>query len=175
MARTFQISKNMKTKIFVLVVLAAAAGSMARLVGSFSSWNQLVEQSPNIVIALCGKPVSPNPNVVVDNGPVSDSEVEIISTLKGTNQIVSSQLWTDHELVPNEIYLLFGRYDSGIYQAYEEYRVVPLGRQFSTNSIAGKPLDDQLHILFQAAVNNLNREIQKDEEEKGRLESGLKK
>jgi hypothetical protein len=69
--------------------------------------------------------------------------------------------------------LVFGYYDSGVYQAFEEYRVIPLGVDFSTNSIAGKPLDEQLQILFQHAADNLNREIQKDEEEKQRIEAGL--
>ena len=86
-----------------------------------------------------------------------------------------SRLLTDHKLWQGENYLIFGHYDGGIYQAFEEYRVIPLGVDFSTNSITGKPLDEQLQILFKQRIENLNREIENDKAEKQRLVEGLKK
>jgi hypothetical protein len=164
----------MKTKPIILVLLSISATcALARLITSFPGWDLLKVNSPYIIIAHCGEPTPPTPGVLIDNGPNSDSSIEVISVLKGTNHVSSSQLWTDRRIWPGENYLVFGYYDSGVYQAFEEYRVIPLGVDFSTNSIAGKPLDEQLQILFQHAADNLNREIQKDEEEKHRIEAGL--
>jgi hypothetical protein len=81
---------------------------------------------------------------------------------------------TDHGLRQDENYLIIGHYDSGIYRAHEEYHVIPLGVNFSTNLIAGKPLDEQIQILFKRRLDNLNRQIKEEQEEKQRLEEGLK-
>ena len=152
-----------------------AISVIARVIAPFLGWDRLEGASSCIVVAHCGEPTPPTPNVMVVGGTKSDSEIQVISVLKGANNVASARLQTDHELRKGENYLVFGYYDDGIYKAYEEYKVVPLGAEFSTNWIAGKTLDEQIQILFRHAVGNLTREIQKDEEEKQRLEDGLKK
>ena len=117
----------------------------------------------------------PTPGVIVINATKSDSTIEVVSVLKGTNNVASARLLTDHDLQKGENYLVFGNFDGEIYQAYEEYRVIPLGSNFHTNSIAGKSLDQQLHILLQHRLDNLNRQMQKELEEKQRLEAGVMK
>ena len=163
----------MRTKLAILTASLITIGATARLIAPFLGWDQLQERSPYIIIAHCGKPIPLSGPTI--NAPNSDSSIDVLLVLKGTNNVNSARLWTDYELRQGENYLIFAYYDTGIYQAYEEYRVIPLGVRFSTNSIAGKPLNEQLQILFKQRVDDLNREIQSDEVEKQRLEGGIKK
>jgi len=108
------------------------------------------------------------------NGPRFDFNVSVLSVLKGTNGVRHASLQTDHELRPRQAYLVFASYNNGIYKAYEEFKVVPLGITFKQEMIAGKPLHEQLQILFRLAVDNLNSEIAKKQAEKERLEVALR-
>jgi hypothetical protein len=173
----------MKIKYKIVTSLLIVTSAFAAIEISFPGWDWLEEKSPDIAIVNCGKP-TPNPAYPyggVINGTMSDSEIRVIFVLKGTNGISSVRLQTDHELRQGEDYLVFGNCDNGIYDATEEFRVVPLGVKYAwelnslTNSIASKSLDKQIQILFQRSIDNLNHEIQKDQEEKARLEEGLKK
>jgi hypothetical protein len=165
----------MKTTLIVVAILLVTISIVARVIAPFPGWHRLIEKSPDIIIARCGKPTPPPPGVLTLNATKSDSDIEVVSVLKGTNNVSASRLLTDHVLWRDENYLIFGYYDSGIYQAFEEYRVIPLGVNFSTNSISGKPLDEQLQILFKRRLDNLNRQMKDEQEEKQRLEEGLKK
>lgn len=182
-AHKVPIKKITKMKYKIAIILLTVTSAFAAVEISFPGWNWLGEKSPYIAIVGCGKP-TPNPAHPyggVINGTMSDSEVHIIFVLKGTNNISSGRLQTDHELRQGEDYLVFGNCDKGICNAAEEFRVIPLGIRYAwelkslTNSIVGKPLDDQVQILFQRAVSHLNREIQRDKQDKQRLEEGLKK
>jgi hypothetical protein len=163
----------MKVIKIILIVLLITISVTAQVMVLFQGWDRLKETSPYIIVAHCGKPTLPTSGVI--GGLKSDSEIQIITVLKGTNSVSSARLQTDHELWQGENYLVFAYYGGGIYQAYEKYRVIPLGLRFSTNSISGKPLDEQIQILFQQALYNLNQEIQNDQEEKQQLEEGIKK
>ncbi len=162
---------QMKAKLFILVAVLISAPVFAVLiVYSFPGWDWLKETSPDIIIARCSKaPLQYD----TDFEPNSNIDVEWV--LKGTNGLRSSILRSFYLPRQGEHYLIFSTYHNGSYQAIEEYRIVPLGVRFSTNAIAGKPLDEQLQVLFKQALDNLNREIQKDQEEKQRLETALKK
>ena len=157
----------MKLKLITIMLLLVAITVAARLIAVFSDWNWAMKNSPNIIIAHCGKQ-SPSSNHF--NAPASDFSIKVLTVLKGATNVVSARLLTDHELITGQNYLVFGYYDAGIYTAYEEFRIVPLGVNFSTNLISGKSLDDQLQILFKLRRDQLNQEIQKDKEEKQRLE-----
>jgi hypothetical protein len=178
LARTLLIynkSQNMKTKVTILTAFLITISVIARVIAPFPGWDRLKQNSPNIIIAYCGKPTPPTPGILFMNAPASDSAIDVVLVLKGANNANSARLLTDHLLQQGENYLVFGYYGSGIYQAFEEYRVIPLGVHFSTNSIAGKSLDEQIQILFQRRLDVLNRQIKEDQEEKQRLEEGLKK
>jgi hypothetical protein len=82
----------------------------------------------------------------------------------------AARLLTDHKLQKGENYLVFARYENSVYQAYEDYRVIPLGKNFRTNSIVEKSLDEQLHVLFKKRVDDLDKQIKEDQLEKQRLE-----
>jgi len=72
-----------------------------------------------------------------------------------------------------EHYLIFSHFSDGRYQAAEKYRVVPLGLSCSTNALVDKPVREQIKILLQRRLDNLNREVQEQQEEKQRLEAEL--
>jgi len=162
----------MKTRIVICFIALIAVSAMARLTAYFSSWSELEDNSPNILIARCGKPIHRVGTIV--NGTASDSAIEIIFPLKGECGTNSAQLLTDYTLQEGGNYLVFGYYKNGKVLAFEEYRVIPLGLDFSTNSIAGKPLADQLQILYKRRIAILNQEILNDEAEKKRLQTGIK-
>lgn len=146
---------------------------MARVIIPFEGWDWLKQTSSNIVIAHCIKPTPSAPGVLVIGAPKSDFGIEVVSVIKGKNFTSAARLWTDHELLEGQNYLLFGFYDSGIYKAYEPYRIVPLGLQFSTNMLAGKTLDEQIQMLLQRRLNDLNRQMKAEQGEKARLEQAF--
>jgi hypothetical protein len=162
----------MKSKLLISLIFLICIAAAARMVSVFSSWDSVEWTSKDILVVVCGKPVEVNmpPNSIVTGGPKSDSEVQVISVLKGTNGLGSARLKTDHDLHQGEHYLVFGNFDGRVCTSLEEYKVIPIGKLFSTNSIAGKSLEEQLKILFRHAVFELNREIEQDQAQKAELE-----
>jgi 5-hydroxyisourate hydrolase-like protein (transthyretin family) len=168
----------MKIKITVLIVLLITFTGMAYMMESFAGWDRLESKSHYIIIAHCGAPTPRLLHYSIENAAAFDSSIEVLSVLKGTNDLVFTRLQTDHELRQGEYYIAFGygdNFDTNVFMAHEDFHVIPLGHQFTTNSIAGKQLNEQLQILFRQSADNLNREIQKDKEEKQRIESGIVK
>jgi len=152
-----------------------AAGVSARMIDKFRGWDELVNATPYIAVVQCGTPTQLQPNARYDDARLSDVAITTIIALKGTNNVSPVRLKTDHEMISGRDYLVFGYCDSGVFTAYEEYRVVPLDEYFSTNLISGKPLNEQIQIIFQRRSYYLKLEMQKNEEEERRLEDGLKK
>lgn len=160
----------MKRKLMISVVGLMPLLALAHIIAPFPGWEDVKDASSSIVVVLCGKPVPQDWQYSVSDGPSSDSEVDVVAVLKGTNALGSARLQTDHELRSGEHYLVFGNFNQNICTAYEPYKVVPIGR-FSTNSIAGKPLDEQIKVLFQHSLFKINRELQRDQEQKQQLET----
>lgn len=153
----------MKSKILILFTLLIAISCLARLTASFSNWNRLVTQSPSIMIARCGDPVKLPPGEYYGNLMNPPVNIKTVFFLKGTNSSNAEILMTDHSLLSGYLYLVIGYYDSGTYRAFEDYRVIPLGRNFDTKTISGKPLNEQLQILFQHRINDVKQQIQAEE------------
>ena len=162
----------MKSKAILLTFLMTAVMATAGMVSLFSSWDETKNTSHDIVIVSCGKPIITKlpPHTYITGVPKVDSEVQIILVLKGTNRLGLARLQTDHELRQGENYLVFGNFRDRLYTSREEFRIVPLGEARSTNYLSGKPLDEQIKLLFQEASFNLDREIKKDQEQKQQLE-----
>jgi len=161
----------MKIKITIVsIALLVAINVTARLIAPFLGWENLVQNSPNIMVIHCGKPFQLPANVGIADATECDSEIEVLFVLKGTNGAGATRLQTDHELYQGENYLVFGHCNGGVYQAFENYKVVPIGNRFSTNSISGKSLNEQIKILSQRALFKLNRDIKRDQEQKQQLE-----
>jgi hypothetical protein len=160
--------------------------ALASVVYSFPGWDFLVQKTPDIVIARCSK--TPDPFKDHGAGPTGDlfdSNIEIVSILTGATNWGTMPLKTPNlgagrltsQYIPRqgEYYLLFSIFDYGYYQTEADYCVVPLGLYFSTSSIAGKPLDKQVQILLQRRLDELNRQMNEEQEEKDRFEQALQK
>ena len=167
---------SMKTSFAIFLIVGVISTAMAVLISPFTSWSDLTHKSPDIVIARC---TAAHP----DNMPVADgmmwSHIEVISVLKGDTKPGAAQMVSQYSPYQGERFLMFSEYQSNqLYQAYnatETYRIVPLGRYFLTNELAGKPLDEQIQMVFQSRLKDLSVEMKRAGEEQKRLEEGLTK
>jgi hypothetical protein len=166
--------KPKKILIFVIIIVLIAIKGGAYALSFFSGWSRVIETSPDILVVTCWNPTPPTPGVD-EAGPKSDYQSEVLSVLKGTNKATSVRLRTDHELQSGHAYLVFGQYFSGGFDAFEDYRVIPLDKGFDLKSLKDKTLDEKLQILFQSGVNYMNQKIQDDEATKERLEQASQK
>ena len=169
-----------KIHILILALTLRAFTASALLLGIFHDYDSVESQSPEIFVASCttDPPTLFKPGTQTDN--VNTYAIEILTPIKGTNQPGDAILNSLHWLNVGDTYLIFGNFRDGAYQAFEDYRVVPLGRAiFSvgeiTNSIAGKSEDEQLQILFKRALDNVNRQMKQEQEEKQRFEDSIRK
>ena len=169
----------MKAKIIVLVIATAGFTAAAFLTMPFPGWDILTQKSQDIIIARCSStPAQLNVKtngIWIDQDGLIESEIQVVSVLKGATTSNPARLSSQYWPRAGEHYLIFAHYHDGFYQALETYRIIPLGAYFSTNTIAGKPLTQQLQILFKRRIRELSREIQRDEAEKQRLNEGLQK
>jgi len=165
----------MKQKFIIIACALVSFAAIARVIEPFHGWDRLKTESPNIAIVECGSPVPPNPNEQTEGAPKSDSNAQIIFTLKGTNETTSVRLQTDYELSAGRKYLVFGQIDKGVFLAYEKFRIIKIGRIFSIESITGKTLDEQVQVILERRLPDLNQELEQNIEEKQRLErKGIK-
>lgn len=162
-----------KHKWVGVLLLLSSLSAMAYRSLPFPGWPELQEHSKDIVVVKCKRTRSPNP--VIDgaehNGRgLIDTDVEIVSVLKGSTNVSASVVRSAFWPRQDEYYLVFADYNYGCYQALERYRMVPLGLDFSTNNLTGKKLDEQVRGLLKYRLYNLNRQMSGDAEEKKRLE-----
>jgi hypothetical protein len=169
----------MQTRFLIATaLLCCAMGSMAYVIFPFSGWPWLKAKSRDIIVARCNatpeiEPVGPD-GVALNLRGLIKSDIQILSVLKGTTNSGTAQLLSKYWPRQRDCYLIFANYSDGVYQATEEYRIIPLGLNFSTNLIAGKPLDEQIRAVLRYRLDMLGRQIEQAQEEKKRLEEGLK-
>jgi hypothetical protein len=108
-------------------------------------------------------------------GGLIDSDIRIMSVLKGTTNSGNVRLNSKYWPRQGEYYLIFAQFHDGFYTAVETYRIVPLGPIFVTNILAGKSLDEQIETAFELSADYLNRQIRQEQEQKKRLEEGVRK
>jgi hypothetical protein len=154
----------MKIKWLLSVVLTMTMGAVARSSAPFVSWKQLEEGSPYIIIARCGNPVPASGTIVYE--PTSDSTIDVIFVLKGTNSVSSARLWTDHWLQPGENYpvstnlMLSVDWGSAVKNSGDGYLMTPNGKfaQFQLADATGNIIPPNPH----AGANLLERHINGD-------------
>lgn len=165
---------RIRNAIFIALV-AAASTATAVLIARFTSWDDLTQKSPDIVIARCT--ATPDTLIIVDGMIWSD--IEVLSVLKGDTKAAAARMVSQYSPHRGERFLMFSTYQSNeryrAYNATEKYRVVPLGPYFSTNDLTGKPLAEQIQIVLRRRLQDLNRDMEYATEEKKRLEGGLTK
>jgi hypothetical protein len=174
---------NMKITTLILAALLTASTALATLEMLFPGYDRLKDNAPDIIVARCSDtPPAPDHSIT---GTIRLSNIEIVTAIKGTNCFGPAVLRSDRLLQQGEFYLIYGRFEDGVCAATEDYRVVPLGREsgsawFSeagliTNSIGGKPQDEQLQILFRRADDHLRREIEQDEKQRKQLQTAIRR
>jgi len=161
---------NMKTSVTVVGLLAVAGSAFAVLILPFTSWDDLTKKSPDIIIAR--STVTTPDATPIDNGMVW-SDIEVLSVLKGDTKRGAARMVSQYWPRQGDRFLIFATYQSSqFYRAYnatEAYRIVPLGRYFLTNELAGKSLDEQIQLVLRRRLEDVNRELETDAEEKNRL------
>jgi hypothetical protein len=174
----------MKTKrmFFVLGLVSVVGIASAVITYPFTSWVELENGTPDIVIARCTETPDPynirttNGNYLLFEGTI-ESKIDVLSVLKGATKpgpaLLSAEFWPRQR----ECYLIFGIYDDGKYHAYGDFHVVPLGTEaHSTNQLAGKSLDDQIKVLVHARLvdlKSLAEQVKRDIERMEDLERGF--
>ncbi len=169
--------QNFKYCLVIWPAFIFAGIAEAAISKSFSSWGNLTKNSPDIIIARCletPETVKPNGHMVDTQGWII-SNMDIVSVLKGATNPATVKLGSEYCPRQGEFYLIFSNYHDGYYTSTESYRFVPLGLQFSTNMIEGATLDEKIWNLLERRLNNLNQQMKSEQEEKQRLEAGLKK
>ena len=153
-------------------VLVAISTAMAVMISPFTSWDDLTRKSPDIIIARCT--TTPEPMVIADG--MIRSDIEVMSVLKGDTKQGTARIVSQYWPRQGERFLMFATDQSNqLYNATETYRIVPLSRDFLANDLAGKSLDEQIQLVLRRRLEDVNRELEKDAEEKSRLEKGLKR
>jgi hypothetical protein len=102
--------------------------------------------------------------------------MQIVSILKGTTNSNAELLKSEYWPRQGEYYLIFAKFTDNAYQAYESYRVIPLGISgYVVNGLKGKTLDEQVQTLLQLRLDALNRQMSQEQEEMQRLKDGVNK
>jgi hypothetical protein len=164
-------------KYFSIIALFFMAGTtFAIFINNFTTWNDLIERSSDIVIAKY-TPAPANGNmkktVAITDG-VLYSDIDVLLVLKGNKKPGLSNMASQYCPSNGEQFLLFANYKndqfySG-YTAIEDYRIVPINASFQTNQLSDKSLDEQIQLILNSRIKDLNDEIERDNDEKKRLE-----
>jgi hypothetical protein len=165
-----------KTILIVLSFMITGLAAFGVLISQFRSWDDLIQISPDIVIAKCtstyGTKSSTKKNLIIDD--VIPSDVDVLSVLKGNTKPGPARLASQYWPYPGQQFVIFGWYSGGQYSAVEGYRVMPLNRDFPLSALNGKSLTEQMQLIFSNRLSNLNDEINQDEKDKASLEKYLK-
>jgi hypothetical protein len=174
----------MKKYISIIILLLTASTAFAVLMSSFTSWDDLIERSPEIIIARCtstlGSSKSERPILNIDG--MIPSDIEVIAILKGNGKPGLEHLTSQYWPCPGRAFLLFANYENDQYYkgyvAVEKYRVVPMNRyasennQFLTNELSGKTLREQVQMILNNRLLDLNEELADNSNEMKHLEMG---
>jgi hypothetical protein len=184
----------MKKHIVMLTLVAAVIAVTATPVIPFTNWNDIIEQSPDIIIAKrTEQPLITLPTNGMGAISVSDAglpnPIEVVAVLKGDTKPGPAQLWLPYSFRLGELphrgdmFLVFARGHSNTptnlsYQAIENYRIVFVAPDFYfgawTNLLAGKPLKAQVRKILEYRLSSLDEEMQRLQNEKKRVEDGVK-
>lgn len=165
----------------VILGLAATIALAMRLI-PFTSWGDLIDNSPEICIARCTATLdfisaSNKPTVFMDN--IVGSDIEVVSVLKGVSEPGSSHLLSQYWPYRGEYFLMFANYQkdqfNAGYTAIQSYRIVPLDHNFKTNLLEGKTLNEQVQFILSRRLGVLKDELNRDNEEEKNIESYLSK
>jgi hypothetical protein len=170
----------MKKHLIILTIIYLARLSFAELhltseANKVHTVGEIVEKAQNILIVQCAAPRQ----FGASDGNVA-TDINVISVLKGDAKPGPSRLLVKYWPKQDEVLLIFSEdfvrnneYYSG-YDARGEERIVPIPSILITNYIAGKPLKEQVKLIYTMRLHDVNLELKKVQTEKKRLEDALK-
>jgi hypothetical protein len=185
----------MKKHFAITMLLVMSFTVIATHFAEFNGWHDLIERSPEIILAK-RQSISETATNSDTSHPimlqVTDSGVsypiDVIYTLKGDSKPGPSELQSSYSfrtgVLPRQgdLFLVFANNLSGSnpphFRAIEDYRIVIIAPDINasawTNALAGKPLKEQINKILKYRLDTLNEELNRGQEEKKRLEAGLK-
>lgn len=146
----------MKRTIIIIVTVLASLSALATVFMPFQDWDQVEKNSSDIVVAAAWDENPPHGELVTRK---ADYQIQIISVLTGTNVSGFVRLLANHEFDRGRKYLIFGVYSGSYLDAPEDYRAIPLARNFQAKLLKDKTFDEKLQILFQSGVDYMNQKI----------------
>lgn len=159
----------MKTTVLIEIALVTVISSIVLAVPTqpFSTWDQLIHRSSNIIIARCTQTparfhVQQDGIVLEMKDGILHSDLDVVSVLKGATNLGPAQLSSRYWPRQSELYLIFSTHFEGFYHATESYRVIPLGMDFPTNALANQSLRDQIRTVLNYRLHELDQELQRD-------------
>jgi hypothetical protein len=161
------------TKIIATLMLCAltSAGVVYR---KFENWEQLIERASDIFVARClqtPERFKSHPDNVVEEmrDGLFNSDMEVVFPLKGATNAGTSKLLSRYRPSQGAYYLIFASARPSAFQAVEEYRVVPLGLDFASNSVPATNLTLQIRHLLALRMQEIDREMHAAAIERERL------
>ena len=152
-------------------LLGSTVAGLAIKITLFSDLDTYLERGKDIVIA---KAIAVPAN---DQGGFGDGlhlvEVDVLRTLKGTNQPGKLTIATIYPTTPGRRYLLYslgGSAGGSSFLAVPELAVVELPSWFDLQQLDGKPPREQIALLFDLRLAELKRQLTEWEHEKQLLE-----
>lgn len=171
---------NIRSTIFI-AILAAGSTAMATKFFPFTSWEDLTQKSPDIIIAWCK---SPSINGIVVNGTYY-SDIEVISVLKGDTKPGHATMASGYTPQQGEHFLMFSyssvsKDHSRCYAALEKYRVIPFSIDPIYHSIWSKEfmeksLTEQIHTVLKWRLEDLKHDLEHTSEQIKFIEGGQAK
>ena len=162
----------MKTLTLTFLMLGVMAGSGMNI-SPFPGVDLYVEHGKDIVIADC---VSLGTNLNAHG--VHSVEVRIIETLKGDKPPGKLTIGTIYTMTPGKRYLLYSMGGSGNgidFFAFPELSVVEISGSFDLKRLDGKPVTEQVSLLFADRLAHVALSLRELEEEKASLGKATKK
>ena len=166
---------NTKLRIMVIALLASFSTASAIFLSPFTSWDDLTQKSPDIVIVRCT--ATPMSYTAIDG--MVFSEIEVLFVLKGSTKTGHAKMVSQYVPHQGEEFLMFSTYQSNQrYQAYnaaETHRIVPIDRYFDFIELANKSPVEQIKLVLRNRLESVRRDLEQLTEERKRLEQNFNK
>lgn len=140
--------RKRKISILALGLCVLSTTAFAVLISPFTSWEDLIAKSPDIVIARC---IATPEQMIVINGMIW-SNIEVMSVIKGDTQQGAARMVSQFGQCHDEQILVFATHESNKtyrgYNATEAYRVVLLDQELRISELAGKTLYQKIELAL---------------------------
>jgi hypothetical protein len=158
----------------VVGLFGSTVAGWAIITTLFSDLDTYLERGTDILVA---KAVSIPTDVQADFGDgLHLAEVDVLRTLKGTNQPGTTTIATIYPMIVGRVYLLYslgGSAGGSSFLAVPELSVVEVPSGFDLRQLDGKPPRAQIVLLFDLRLAELKRHLAELQQEKIVLEKAV--